>query len=198
MRGQSKVKAFSFSHIVVDERACPLEDEPRTQPFLLESKRHVPAMSLLERGDWSALMSRESTALALSQVTAVQILPPLVELSTGEDLLNYQVDLCAKLDPVLVRELGLILEHHWRELGWEQLTPKTYLCVIGAGVAACISTERNAEHLNLRYANGLANELFLAGRAVDLPRSRLFLQTILYEKFNQLLQHLRDHCWTWM
>ncbi len=192
------MKAFSFSHIVVDERACPGEDEPRTQPFLMAGERHVPAMSVLERGDWSAFMNRESTALALSQVTAAQILPPLVELPTGEDLLNYRVNLRSQLDPILVRELVLILENQWRELGWEQLAPNTYLCVIGAGAAACMVTTANEEHLYLRYANGLANELFHAGRAVDLPRSRLFLQTTLYEKINALLHRLRENCWSWV
>jgi hypothetical protein len=192
------MKALLKSRLVVDERRCPAEDEPLAQPFLPGDDRSVPALSWLENGDWADLMNRENMAFALSQVTAANLLPPLLDLPTGVDLLRYHVELRDKLDPILVRELALILESQWQALGWEQVSQHSFLCVIGAGVAACIETTPGVECLSLRYANGLANELFHAGRAIDLPRSRLFLQTTLHEKINPLLVHLRDRCWQWV
>jgi hypothetical protein len=186
------------SRLVVEERCCPPEDELLMQPYLLGENRSVPALSWLEKGDWSGLMGRENIALALSQVTAANLLPPLLDLPTGVDLLHYRVDLREKLDPILVRELALVLENQWQALGWEQVSETSFLCVIGAGVAACIETINGCECLYLRYANVLANELFHAGRAIDLPRSRLFLQTTLHEKVNPLLARLRDRCWQWV
>ena len=190
------MKALLNSSIVVDERSCPSEDESLAQPFLLGDDPTVPALSWLEEGEWA--MGRENMAFALSQVTAANLLPPLLDLPTGVDLLHYRVELREKLDPILVRELALILERRWQALGWEQVSETSFLCVIGAGVAACIETTSGCECLSLRYANGLANELFHAGRAIDLPRSRLFLQTTLHEKINPLLARLRDRCWQWV
>jgi hypothetical protein len=192
------MKALLNSHIVVDERCCPAEDEALAQPFLPGANRSVPALSWLEKGDWADLMNHENTALALSQVTAANVLPPLLDLPTGVDLLQYRVELRDQLDPILVRELALILENQWQALGWEQVSETSFLCVIGAGVAACIETTPGEECLYLRYASVLANELFHAGRAIDLPRSRLFLQTTLHEKINPLLARLRDRCWQWV
>jgi hypothetical protein len=192
------MKSLLNSSIVVDERSCPPEDAGLAQPFLLGGDRSIPALSWLEKGDWADRMSRENMALALSQVTAAHLLPPLLDLPTGVDLLRYRVELREKLDPILVRELALILQNQWQALGWEQVGETTFLCVIGAGVAACIETAPGCENLSLRYANGLANELFHAGRAIDLPRSRLFLQTTLHEKLNPLLARLRDRCWQWI
>ncbi len=182
----------------VDESRYPAEAEAPIQPFLVD--REQPFLALCwagETGGWSSMVSRETLALALSQVTAAHILPPLVDLPAGVDLLNYRVELRQKLDPLLVRELTLVLESNWRSYGWEQVGPHTYLCVIGAGVAACMDMADGDEQLTLRYNNGLANELFHAGRAIDLPRSRLFLQTALYEKVNELLALLRSRCWQW-
>jgi hypothetical protein len=194
------VKDLPYTRIVVDERTGPADDPIILQPFLIDEDHGQPPLSLdwLEKGQWSAFMSREGTALALSQVTAAHILPPLLDLPTGVDLLNYRVALRDRLDPVLVRELALILEHNWRELGWEQVGPTTFLCVIGAGAATCIETRPGKEQLYLRYASSLANELFHAGHAVDTLRSRLFLQTTLYEKVNELLTRLRCNCWDWV
>lgn len=192
------MKALLNSRLVVDERCCPAEEEALMQPFLAGDNHCVPGLSWLERGNWAGLMDRENSALALSQVTAANLLPPLLDLPTGADLLRYRVELREKLDPALVRELALIVEHEWRALGWEQVGETSFLCVIGAGVAACIETVPGEECLYLRYASGLANELFHAGRAIDLPRSRLFLQTTLHEKINPILARLRDRCWQWI
>jgi hypothetical protein len=183
--------------IVEDERRYPEENPDQFQPFLVNGSDGL-SLSLLERGEWSQVVNRESTAWAISQITAAQILPPLVEVPTGAELLNYRVHLRDQIDPILVRELRLILESNWQDLGWEQLSGSTFLCVIGAGVAACIDLTSGEEQLYLRYASSLANDLFHAGRALDLPRSRLFLQTALYEKVNLLLAGLRDRSWQWV
>ena len=91
-----------------------------------------------------------------------------------------------------------MLREHWCELGWGQVGPRSYLCVIGAGVAACIDAEPGDEQLYLRYDNDLANALFHAGRTIDLPRSRLFLQQTLYEKFDVPLALMRARVWNWL
>lgn len=151
-----------------------------------------------QSGDWSELLSREQTAFALSRVTAANILPPLTVLPCGTDLLGYNVTLRDHMDESLVRELSLMLNAEWRDLGWERVNGATYLCVIGAGVAGCIDTTPNSERLYLRYASSLESELYLAGRAVDLPRSRLFLQTALYEQIDTLLVEVRARAWHWI
>ncbi len=74
----------------------------------------------------------------------------------------------------------------------------SYTFVIGAGVAATLDLHPGREQLYLRYASDLADELYLAGRAIDLPRSRLFLQTTLYERVDALLAQLRERCWRWV
>lgn len=146
-------------------------------------------------GGWFEFLNREQTALALSQLTAAHILPPLVPLLYGSDLLEYEVAFRSQLDETILNELRIVLAREWREMGWEQVGKDTYLCVIGAGVAACLNTTPNNECLSLRYSSDLQHELYLAGRTVDLPRSRLFLQTALYEKFNLVLSRVRAHLW---
>ena len=183
--------------IVEDERRYPEENPEQFQPFLINRPAAL-SLSLLEQGEWSEIISRESSAWALSHVTAAQILPPLLDVPTGVELLNYRVHLRDQLDPILVSELRLILEGNWQDTGWQRLSACTFLCVIGAGVAACIDTTPGEEQLYLRYANELANGLFHAGHAPDLLRSRLFLQTALYEKVDILLVSLRDRAWQWL
>ncbi|MCX9079839.1 MAG: hypothetical protein OIN84_17875 [Candidatus Methanoperedens sp.] len=155
-------------------------------------------MMARQSGDWSETLSKEQTALALSRVTAANILPPLTELACGTDLLSYNVTLHDHMDESLVRELAMMLNADWHELGWERVNGSTYLCVIGAGVAGCIDITPNQERIYLRYATSLENELYLAGRAVDLPRSRLFLQTALYERIDSLLIEVRARTWHWI
>jgi hypothetical protein len=181
--------------IVEDERRYPEENPEQLQPFLIN---RPTSLSLNRLEQCSEIISRESAAWALSHVTAAQILPPLLDVPTGVELLNYRVYLRAQLDPVLVDELRLILESNWQEKDWERLSERTFLCVIGAGVAACIDTTPNTEQLYLRYASDIANGLFHAGHAPDLLRSRLFLQTALYEKVDNLLVSLRDRAWQWV
>jgi hypothetical protein len=177
-------------HIQPDERCIPPDDETLYQPF------QPGAMSDLAGVPEN--IDRECLALALSQLTAARLLLPLVEVETGEALLRYRVDLRAQVDTFVVEEIKRALETQWHKLGWEQLGQHTFLCVIGAGVAACIDTTPGEEQLCLRYASELAHEMFHAGCAPDAWRSRLFLQTTLYEKFNALLKIARAGCWQWL
>lgn len=176
-------------HFVSEDTCCPLDDIPAFQPFLTGGDTCASG----ESGP-----TPEQIALALAQVTAAAILPPLLDLPCGTDLLNYRVDLRDRLDVSLLRDLAAILNRRWRDLGWTQISVSTYLSVIGAGVAVCIDTTPGSETLCLRYDSELENELFHAGRTRDLPRSRLFLQAALHEKINDLLAILRDQTWHWL
>jgi len=186
-----------------EDRSRPAEDQSSCcEPFLHSDDcpaiEHIGYLMAQQSGEWSELLSQEQTALALSRVTAANILPPLTVLPSGSDLLAYCVNLRDHVDGSLVRELAMMLNADWRDLGWERVNNSTYLCVIGAGVAGCIDTTPNHERLYLRYASSLESELYLAGRAVDLPRSRLFLQTALYERIDTLLIEVRARVWHWI
>lgn len=185
-----------FTPYISDDRAKePSESREICQPFLSrENACHVWRLAR-ETSQWQQVMSPEQTAFALSQVTAVHVLPPLLPLSSGTDLLDYNVCLRDQMDGTLVDELAVMLKLSWRDAGWEQVSTTTFLCVIGAGVAACIDTTPGEEQLYLRYASDLEHELYLAGRTLDLPRSRLFLQSTLYERFDILLTQVRSHIW---
>jgi hypothetical protein len=149
-------------------------------------------------GKTADFMSREEMAYALSQVNAQRTLLPLTNLACGSDLLRYQVTLADCLDYSLLAELRMVLHEQGHELHWEQIGHQSYLCVIGAGVAACLEMTPGAEMLTLRYASSLENELFHAGQTLDLPRSRLFLQAALYERFDLLLAQVRQRTWHWL
>lgn len=137
----------------------------------------------------------EATAYELSQITAARVLPSLMSLATGSDLLAYRVTFRGLLSRTLIDELRCVLQMDGRDSHWEKIGLHTYLSVIGAGVAACVDMTPGSENLTLRYASDLENELFLAGRTLDLPRSRLFLQTALYERFDVLLRQVRGGVW---
>ena len=140
----------------------------------------------------------EQFAYALSQITAARILPPLIDLPCGTDLLNYEVDLRDQLGHILLRELALVLGSEGSANGWVQISQYAYLRVIGAGVAAHLDITPWHERLTLRMEDHLANEFFHAGRAPDLPRSRLFLQANLYESIDRLLACVRMRSWHWV
>jgi hypothetical protein len=175
--------------IICEDRSLPDTTAAAFQPFLVGGARELPG---------AAAPAPEQTAFALSQVTAAAVLPPLVPLACGSDLLAYSVPLRAPLDAALVRDLALVLAGRGRELGWTQISGTAYLSVIGAGVAVCIDTTLGAETLRLRYDTMLENALFHAGRTADLPRSRLFLQTNLYEQVDTLLAAVREQVWHWL
>ncbi len=174
----------------------PLIFEDSSEPT--EAACHLAFVQQMAReaGTWSEITSPEQTALALTQITAAHVLPPLVDLPCGTDLLTYSVQLREHLDGALVDELAMVLKAGWRELGWEQVGSSMYMCVIGAGAAACINMAEG--ELYLRYDSELEHALYLAGRTIDLPRSRLFLQTALYERFDCLLAQVRMRTWHWL
>lgn len=184
------MRPYTFSErlLVSENRSLP-HTTACFQPFLRGGAEEIPGVPR---------PTAEQVALALSQVTAARVLPPLTQLVCGADLLTYRVRLRDRLEATLVRDLALVLAHRWRELGWAQVSSDTYLNVIGAGVAVCIDTEPDAETLYLRYDSTLAHKLLLAGRTPDLLRSRLFLQTALYEQVNGLLAAVREQVWRWL
>ena len=181
--------AFPERLFASEDRSLPHPAAASFQPFLRGSALEIPG---------APAATAEQVAFALSQVTAASVLPPLTQLACGVDLLAYSVRLRDRLETALVRDLALVLARRGRELGWTQISASAYLSVIGAGVAVCIDTEPGAETLRLRYDSALAHELFLAGRTPDLPRSRLFLQTALYEQVDILLAAVREQVWHWL
>jgi hypothetical protein len=187
-----------FAPLIAEDGIAPAERRTTCQPFLMGNCACPVWQVAREAGAWPSVFTVEQTALALSRVTAGQVLPPLLPLACGTDLLQYMVNLRNHLDSFLVDELTMVLKLAWRDLGWEQIGSTTYLCVIGAGVAACIDTMVNAERLYLRYASDVEHALYLAGRTLDLPRSRLFLQSTLYERFEVILVQVRSRTWNWL
>ncbi len=186
--------------ITTEDRAEPESDTDYCLPFT-GSRCALAQMRLAgatAAGKISEFMGQEEMAFALSQVNAHHVLPPLTELACGSDLLSYRVNLREQLDHSLINELRMVLLNQGKHLHWEQIREQSYLCVIGAGVAACVDMSPKEEVLHLRYASSLQNELFHAGRTLDLPRSRLFLQAALYEKFDLLLTKVRQNAWYWM
>jgi hypothetical protein len=87
--------------IVEDEGRYPPENPDQFQPFLMNGSSSL-SLDLLERSEWSRMAHREGAAWALSQVTAAQILPPLLEVATGVELLNYRVDLRDQVDATVL------------------------------------------------------------------------------------------------
>ncbi len=175
--------------IVSEDRCLPTAPAAGFQPFLRDGARAAPG---------TAAPTPEQLAFALGQVTAAAVLPPLTPLACGSDLLAYSVPLSARLEAAFLRDLALVLAQRGHDLGWTKTSGTTYLSVIGAGVAVCVDTAPGAETLCLRYDSALETELFHAGRAADLPRSRLFLQTALYEQVNALLAAVREQVWRWL
>jgi hypothetical protein len=175
-----------------------LENQPFLHQGLMNPIGYRTAQLAREAGKWADMMDNEQTAYALAQVSAANILPPLVDLEDGNALLEYCVTLRDHLDGALVDELVSILDMRAAEFHWSRVEATVYASVIGAGVAACIDTTRTAERLYLRYANTLAAEFFVAGRAAEMPRSRLFLQTALHERLDTLLQQTRTRTWFWL
>jgi hypothetical protein len=151
-----------------------------------------------EYGHWSDIMSQEQTAYMLAQVTAVNVLPPLVKLQSGHELLDYNVRLRDYLRDDLVWGIAVALDQHELDSHWQQIQTAGYACVIGAGVAANLDMTPDQETLSLRCTNTLAMVLSHTHRATELPRSLLFLQTALYERFDALLEKARAHAWFWL
>lgn len=196
--------SFSPRLLVSEEREFPLEG---TSPLQLQPFIHIDAMHRVDRftvnltreqGIWANALSKEQTAYALAQVSASRVLPTLVELDTGNELLEYRVSLRDYLDSTLMSELVDVLETCGQALHWGQVDTTIYAAVIGAGVAACIDTTPEQETMYFRCANTLVTQLNNAHHAAELPRSLLFLQTALYERFDVILDQIRTRIWFWL
>ncbi len=192
------------SQLICEERSHLAHGDTtyQRQPFLYTqiapAEERFTISQTRERGQWSELMTPEQTAYALAQVTAANILPPLTVLQNGSALLQYCVLLRAQMDDDLVNELSSVLTTFADAMCWDQIAENTYACVIGSGVAACIDLTPGGELVYLRYANRLAAELYNAESPDELPRSLLFLQTALYERFDILLAEVRMRAWFWL
>lgn len=186
-----------FHPAVSEDRMSPVGNQVSRQPFINQGDKNAGARFVFQMSS-AEVLSAEQIAYALSQVTAANVLPPLLPLACGTDLLEYQVWLREHLEGALVDELAAVLAASWRDLGWEQLGSAVFLGVIGAGVAACLDLTPGAEQLYLRYASDLEHALYLAGRTLDLPRSRLFLQAALYEKVDGIFAYVRARTWNWL
>ncbi len=190
--------------LISEERATPRQHDSllECQPFLEASSMNpVDRFAVRlgrEQGIWENTLSKEQTAFALAGVSAAAILPPLVDLDNGNEMLDYHVCLGDYLDSALISELVNVLDTQGLEFHWTQIDATVYASAIGAGVAACIDVTSGQETLSLRYASALAEELYYAGRTASLPRSRLFLQTALYERVDALLEQMRVRTWLWL
>ncbi len=187
---------------VFEERAYPADDETIClQPFFGQRTADDAcwvATLASEYGRWADMMSPEETAYTLAQATAASILPPLTGLESGSELLDYRVQLRGCMSEILIAGLVAALDKPDAHAYWRQTDANVYTCVIGAGVAACLDTTPGREKLSLRYANTLASALARVHLAAELPRSRLFLQTTLYERFDALLENARLIAWAWL
>lgn len=192
---------FQLRQMIFEDRSTPDDDQRQSHPFVYQpeaaGERFITELHY-EYGHWSEQTLPEQTAYALGQTTAATILPPLTGLNSGDELLDYQVRLRDVMSAALVAEITAAL--HTADLGghWQQVQANAYACVIGAGVAAHLDATPGSESLSLRYANALVPILRSAHRAAELPRSRLFLQTTLYERFDMLLARARANVWFWL
>lgn len=193
-----------YPQLLVSEESAraELDSASLSKPFVRGRKglsaERFKADLFRELGRWSDAVPPEQTAFALGSITAADVLPPLVGLENGRDMLDYNVRLRDRLDGELVNELAMTLRAKALEMHWEQIGAHSYAAVIGSGVAVCIEVTPGSEYLYLRYANALAEELHNAHGAVQLPRSRLFLQSALYERFDYLLNEVRQRTWSWL
>lgn len=191
---------FKLRQLVFEDRTFPAAPASGLSPFAHStpadsSSRFINELAR-EYGCWSDFMSPEQTAYGLARVSAATVLHPLTRLASGSELLNYSVRLRDVMSSALVIELAAVLNEPAPH--WQQMSATGYACVIGAGVAAYVDTTPGSETLSLRYANALLPALLRACHAAELPRSALFLQTALYERFDALLATARARAWFWL
>lgn len=190
--------------ILGDDRQKPLVQNGtmRKQPFLKFSEqnpgeRFIVALTR-EMGRWSDIYSPEQTAYALGQLTAAAILPHLDEVWEAGDLLEYRVCLRERVDSWVIDELADVLDTCGADLNWDQVDSASYVSPIGAGMAACIDMSKGKETLRLRYAAFLSNILHNTRYPMELPRSLYFLQANLDERFDVLLEQVRQRAAGWL
>lgn len=166
------------------------------QPFMdkgsLRGSDSLLLNAVQANGCWTQFLSAEQTAYALGQVTAARALPTLIEFVTIATLLDTRIHLREYFDDSLVDAIATTLHKEASSLQWKQVEAESYVCVIGAGAAACIETIHGDEKLYLRYANQIADAIAHAQNETELPRSLLGLQTNLQECIDLLLSHARS------
>ena len=166
------------------------------QPFM--DKPHLQGCDALlihalqMSGKWSQLLSAEQSAYALGQITAARALPSLTEFVSASTLLDSRIRLRDFLDDSLVDAITDTLDSEAESLQWKQVEATSYVCVIGAGAAACIDTVPGDEKVYLRYANHVAEAIAQAQNETELPRSLLGLQINLQECIDLLLTCARS------
>lgn len=189
--------------LVADERACPVGGEfsRPLHPYAGRARPEPgPHFHPAGMGDepQSPALSAEILACALAQVCAARVLPPLTDVESGAELLDYQVKLREVLHEQLVQGIAQVLKQSAPDLGWVRVDEHAYLSVIGAGVAACVSIAPGAETLSLRWGSALAAELAAARDLRALPRSLAFLQAALVERMDALLNPARVSALYWL
>lgn len=172
------------------------------QPFM--DKTHLRGCDALliyssqMAGKWTQLLSAEQTAYALGQITAARALPTLTEFVSASTLLDSRIRLRDFLDDSLVDTITDSLDSEAESLQWKQVEATSYVCVIGAGAAACIDTVPGDEKMYLRYANHIAEAIAQAQNETELPRSLLGLQINLQECIDLLLSHARSKTFNYL
>lgn len=202
-RVSSPISLPNLHPLVVEERACPAGGEfSRPLHPYAGRARLEPAqrfyLHLAAHSSGQPALADEALAYALAQVCAARVLPPLAEVESGAELLNYRVALRDVLHDQLVLGLARVLRQHDPDLGWVQVDADDYLSVIGAGAAACLSIAPGAEALSLRWGRALADELRAARGPRALPRSLVFLQAALHERVDALLNPARAQALYWL
>jgi hypothetical protein len=172
------------------------------QPFINKGQLRGCDSLLIQaaqaNGQWSQWLSAEQTAFALGQVTTARALPTFIEFVTIATLLDSRIRMRDYFDDILVEAITATLINDGDVLEWKQVDATTYVCVIGAGAAACIETNPGNEILYLRYANQIAEAIARAQNETELPRSLLGLQIHLQECIDQLLTYARSKTLTFL
>lgn len=193
-----------FRRLVAEERSLPPDHyapfvvQPFLQTYTFSPLDRFVTNLTREQGAWRNVLSREQTAYALAQVSAGNVLPSLVNLNSGYALLEYAAHLPDHMDRLLLTEFVHVLQSDGQDLHWGKVDSAIFAAVIGAGVAACIDITPNHETLYLRYANALEMEFSTMRRAAELSRSALFLQSALHERFDAILERVRERVWLWL
>jgi hypothetical protein len=190
--------------IVTEERICPLVGESPIvfQPFVARSILNSQDAFVLDtarrRGCWTDVLTAEQTAFTLGQMNSAGSLPWLRDTTSLVGLLDYHVFLRDYLDAGLVDEIVNTLVNEHESKYWTRIESGVYICVIGAGVAACIDTTPNLEVLYLRYADAIIDAIAAAHFERDLPRSVRGLQMTLWERLDALFDGARLRLLHWL
>lgn len=190
--------------VVTEERSCPLPGESPMlfQPFVARSILNSHDALILDaarhEGRWTDILSAEQTALTLGQMNGAGSLPWLRDTTSLIGLLDYHVFLRDHLDDCLVDEIVNTLANEHESKHWTRIERGVYICVIGAGVAACIDTTPNLEVLYLRYADAIVDAIAVAQFERDLPRSVRGLQMTLWERLDALFDGARVRLLHWL